>query len=502
MKENQSHSSRIKPLKPSRATKRKRSVATTDRISDLPDVLLHQILSNLDMKEVIQTSLIATRWRNLWANVPGLNFDYSLWKPSKARIDCFHLYVRRVFDKQKCIDFADRVFLLRDNSSCIWKINLSRHYCADVGHINTWLMFAVRRNVKQVHLEIPTRYDDEPKALYKNMFPSSIEVLKLKAYDRGGQLTVQVPKSMCSAHRLRSLELTAVKLPVGNSRCELVVNCPVLENLSLVKCDQKHLKILNLSSPRLKNLLIENRQGTEFGPCTLKICAPLLISLQLYGPLYKKFDIENLSSLVCAWIEGCHWSSDTRSLVELLKGICNVSSLALCRFESEHDLSSKMLSDQPLNTFLNLTHLTMYGYKEVASFLRMTPCIETLVVTCPQVTDWEKELLVHCSLDDLKFVEIQDFKGYENDLNLVKFLLINAGRLEIIKLSCAPPERGDRLLDGFSEKLHSLVDVYCSTVKVHFNDKYCWRLGPGGWRTSSARGQVSKYIHRLAKSWS
>jgi len=36
-----------------------------DRLSDLPDPILHHILSLLDTKEAFQTSILSTRWKNL-----------------------------------------------------------------------------------------------------------------------------------------------------------------------------------------------------------------------------------------------------------------------------------------------------------------------------------------------------------------------------------------------------------------------------------------------------
>lgn len=47
-----------------------------DRISILPDVLLHQIPVLIDLKEVVQTSILSKRWRHLWATLPIPNFDF------------------------------------------------------------------------------------------------------------------------------------------------------------------------------------------------------------------------------------------------------------------------------------------------------------------------------------------------------------------------------------------------------------------------------------------
>lgn len=47
-----------------------------DRISVLPDALLHQILSSLDIRSVVQTCVLSKRWKTLWTEIPILNFDF------------------------------------------------------------------------------------------------------------------------------------------------------------------------------------------------------------------------------------------------------------------------------------------------------------------------------------------------------------------------------------------------------------------------------------------
>jgi len=43
-----------------------------DRLSKLPDEIIHRILSNLDVKVVVQTSILSKRWRYFWVFVPCL----------------------------------------------------------------------------------------------------------------------------------------------------------------------------------------------------------------------------------------------------------------------------------------------------------------------------------------------------------------------------------------------------------------------------------------------
>uniref|UniRef100_M8BRS7 Uncharacterized protein n=1 Tax=Aegilops tauschii TaxID=37682 RepID=M8BRS7_AEGTA len=49
--------------------------AGDDRLSALPDDLLHAILSHLKAQQTVQTCVLSTRWRHLWRAVPCLDID-------------------------------------------------------------------------------------------------------------------------------------------------------------------------------------------------------------------------------------------------------------------------------------------------------------------------------------------------------------------------------------------------------------------------------------------
>ncbi|KAF8664425.1 hypothetical protein HU200_054597 [Digitaria exilis] len=53
------------------------AAAGVDRITDLPDDVLHMILARLpSTTDAARTSVLSRRWRRVWAGVPALSFRY------------------------------------------------------------------------------------------------------------------------------------------------------------------------------------------------------------------------------------------------------------------------------------------------------------------------------------------------------------------------------------------------------------------------------------------
>ncbi|XP_074282043.1 uncharacterized protein LOC141606700 [Silene latifolia] len=53
---------------------------TFDRISELPEFILHTILSMLDTKEACRASVLSKRWYDVWSSIPVLDFRFQYFK--------------------------------------------------------------------------------------------------------------------------------------------------------------------------------------------------------------------------------------------------------------------------------------------------------------------------------------------------------------------------------------------------------------------------------------
>ncbi|PIA31390.1 hypothetical protein AQUCO_05000055v1 [Aquilegia coerulea] len=325
------------------------STGTEDRINGLPDSLLHYILSFLDMKEVVQTSFISRKWRYFWKSVPVLNFDYSLWSDSSKLEKNVRPYVKKVYRKHECLDFVARVLLFHDRSTNIQKFRLSYNYCCDSGRLNTWLDFVLERHVKEVHLEMP---NGGSYVLPDSLFTSGIEVFKLKS--------------------IRS----------GNCDGKLFLNYPILEELILKNCDHQHLKLLTVTAPQLKNLVVNNYLRNA--SCEINLCTPNLVTLKIHGS-YKKYSLGNFSALFSASIGENSKKLRSEYLIEVLRGLHMVTTLELAGYYETLSESRHML-DELLSPFSNLRCLKLIGQgrrsfiQALKSFMKSAPSIQTLVL--------------------------------------------------------------------------------------------------------------------------
>ena len=95
---------------------------------------------------------------------------------------------------------------------------------------------------------------------------NSLIVLKLNLFS----CALDLPYSM-GFNQLNSLDLSFVKLLDDNLTGSFFSNCPLLENLSLIECVLKKLKILEISANNLKNLTIESFKLSSLGMCKNKL---------------------------------------------------------------------------------------------------------------------------------------------------------------------------------------------------------------------------------------
>jgi hypothetical protein len=208
-----------------------------DRISDLPDALLHHVLSLLPVDQAVQTSVLARRWRHLWKGMPALR----LVGP-KTR-----------FGTAQDLDrFVNRLIAAR-------------------GHLPL-----VSCEVEEAYLTWDD-YTGEPEEPEPNLYFDSwiqyalackVQVLKVDVVGCGWELIVP----LISQH-LRNLDVHHVYWEKDSVDFS---SCPVLEELKIEKCG---LWVRSMSFPSLKRLfLTECNFPVDH---RVSISTPAVVSLRL-----------------------------------------------------------------------------------------------------------------------------------------------------------------------------------------------------------------------------
>lgn len=297
----------------------KLSESKSDKISVLPDCLLHYILSLIPTKDAVATCILSKRWKFLWTSVPNIDFDDAL------------LYMNADFwypvEVTRFMNFVERVLLLRDSSS-IKKFRLSCRVCFSASRVHAWVSAAVMHDVEELDLCF---FVDKPFMLPLCVFHSkSLTVLKLEM-----NCELELPNSI-SFPSLKTLDLCLVTFVDDESVEKLFSNCPLLQELSILDCEWANLMNVTISIPTLKSLTIDDLPcyGTfDVNGCRIKIDAENLTQLSYTGYMCNELIPCYVPSLVKAHIHIPNLFEDQKEFVtrtaKLLGGLQHVHSLRL-----------------------------------------------------------------------------------------------------------------------------------------------------------------------------
>ncbi|KDP33226.1 hypothetical protein JCGZ_12748 [Jatropha curcas] len=249
-----------------------------DRISQLPDSLLHHILSFLNAIDVVRTSFLCKRWRYLWTSVPSLEFSDQIINTGIAG--------------SKSLFFTNFInqFLLRREFSPIDKFIIRSYLNVKAIAVESFIGYAMKLGVKQLDIDCFFSTQEDLRVGPMKSSPrffscNSLTTLKLNFH--GGIFTIPTSLGLPS---LKTLHL----IYFGNFDGNVFSTCPNLETLILEDLFLYGIKSFNINAPNLKSLVLDI---SETDDPMFMISAPKLTKFKFTTGQLVVFSINNLNSL-------------------------------------------------------------------------------------------------------------------------------------------------------------------------------------------------------------
>ncbi|KAI4355546.1 hypothetical protein L6164_004307 [Bauhinia variegata] len=211
------------------------SVELMDHISELPDSVIHHILSLLrSPKDAARSSILSKRWRDLWYSFSILIFDE-------------RKFARGIDQK----DYRTKIKIFKDNVYNLLELHLKRNLglqklvlhmisfdsklASDIDH---WLSVASEQGIKELDLRTGVKKGKRytlPQAVFLS---KTLSVLRLSGCKLESCNSIKLPY-------LRKLHLRKIHLDEHIIQ-SLISNCALIEDLRLIQCSG--LKILLVSN--------------------------------------------------------------------------------------------------------------------------------------------------------------------------------------------------------------------------------------------------------------
>lgn len=200
-----------------------------DRISTLPDELIHRILSFVDAIEAVQTSALSKRWKLIWTTLPFLNFGW--YKHSSHHIP--YMFIHHVLSNR------DHASQLSELKLCVSGNRLPG------GLLETFVNYANSHNVQYFNLDL--NYEHRPYKL-SNLSSKSLKKLTLRLKPNASLSDCWNLPVLTTLHLVCPSLDAKIKFPISCLTCLPALRTLCLDNWNLSQ------SAISLSLPDLMTL--------------------------------------------------------------------------------------------------------------------------------------------------------------------------------------------------------------------------------------------------------
>ncbi|XP_042495943.1 F-box/FBD/LRR-repeat protein At1g13570-like [Macadamia integrifolia] len=415
-----------------------------EHISDLPDEVLSYIISLLTLREAVRTSTLSRRWKYLWkTSVSNLDFDAENMLGSLSP-STHEGWQERT---SKFIEVVDQnLKLLQDFKVERFRICSpldSRHG----SNLSRWVQFAIISGVKELHLDLYNKSSSTPHDRLYNI-PSGLLGCGKKYSLNHLHLsccTLSILRPWPGFEGFESLTTLSLKYVFLTEKVveDILSCCTLLEWLKLEKCN--NLLSLKISSPSLKYLEVNELSHLA----EIRLCASSLVTFEFTGHMVE-ICFENTPLLVNLMLHtvGFHsWDGATFALTRL--PVYNILHLESLFVYNTRLYLEPVFPLESLPTFNKLTKLVMVtGIPEkdfffwTVTLMKVSPFLKALQLHLSHLKDESesREIAKPSNFfhSHLKFVEVNGFAGYNEQIDILTYILKNAIALESLLIDPHP----------------------------------------------------------------
>ncbi|KAM0927586.1 hypothetical protein ACQ4PT_002774 [Festuca glaucescens] len=367
----------------------------SDRISDLPDAVLGEIISLLPTKQGARTQVLASRWRRLWRSAP-LNFDCRPY----------------LFDEDARDAIISRILAAHQGPG--------RRFCAPVYHLQgdraeAWLRSPALDNLQELELCSYTFLPATPQPLPASAFRFS-DTLRVATIGEC-HLTDSTVQAL-HFPKLQKLALKRVSISETSLHIMLAA-CPALECLLIKR--STGFRCVRINSSSLRSIGVEGfsyQKGLEFLELVIENAPSLKRLLQLG---------------LCDFL---HISVISAPKLETLGYLSSGSSSRLV-FDSTVIQGFKVDSFTTTVCTVKILAVEMdaLSLDAIIDLMRCFPCLENLYIQSngpgkPNLWRRKHHNLIRSLGIRLKIVVWRRYRGIKSHVDFATFFLLNARVLE------------------------------------------------------------------------
>nr|XP_027069549.1 putative F-box protein At3g58820 [Coffea arabica] len=444
-----------------------------DRLSALPNCVLLRILSRFKTKDAAATSVLSTRWRDLFVSLPDVDLSFRVDGDASDRDRMFSDFT----------DFANRVVRQRNKASIGTIVVDVMHFVKSYRLAFESLLISAAAALSSCNVQqllISVRMDKTTERFSIPIPPGIFSSKTLVSLTVDIEVDWNAPDFVWLPN-LKYLYLFEFRLVDEDSIQRLLQGCPLLEQLMLFVQPFSYeseseegieVEVLHISSPSLKSLVLSwnakveleftvvvQSENLESLLCSLQgqhkvtIDAPNLKSLTVEGHVLEVHINQSLVSIDKAVVHaeflhnvtnGSDLFSRVQHAFKFISGLQNVKSLNL----SENILKALYCSQRVLPKFkdlnkLKLSHFRCHAFprnpysKVLSSLFESSPNLEVLIIdeVLKDSEDEEldsvfQEVLSLAFVGQLKEIEIRSFEGEEHEFKLIEYFLKNGKSLK------------------------------------------------------------------------